>query len=619
MMTRMTQGQSGHAEVDDDSGRVIHEEVGRLPERFRSAVVLCYLEGLTHEMAASQLGCPVGTIRSRLATARERLRNRLTRRGVAPVAIPAGLSGPGLGSLSESTTASTSVPVTLVDATVRGALRVGLGKSTLAGIVSAEAVVLMEGALKTMMMTKLTLLTTTVLVAGLVTAGAGVAAYSALGQNDGPGIRLANTQDAAQDRSQKPATSPPAPQAPAAALPRPSNAEVKEKMRRRSEESVRKLLRDYEAELAALTKASQNAKTNEERQALALQNRPNTASYAGALLFEAELNPGTPPAEEALIWIVSHLLMGSMAETAKEMIVRDHIQSEKLDGLNMQRLVTASGSKATERLLRDALAKNPHVKIRAQACYSLARYLDQRASAARLARLAPAMLENPIVVARRKMQFDESLDNVDPAGMEREAVTLYERVVNEFGDQPIFIPAGAALMPGRPTTYGGEVQGYLRELRDLGIGKPAPEIDGVDLEGRPMKLSDFRGRVVAIYFCTSIQLRTGTGRPADVTEGVRGVAERHANDSFALLGVTTTVGFGPRGDRNAFNALLKASGLPARFWWDIGPDDKRGPIQTAWNAGVNLYVLDRRGVIRYKNVLESEILENAVTTLLREP
>ena len=41
---------------------------GSLPEKFRTAVVLCYLEGLTHETAAGHLGCPVGTIRSRLAT-----------------------------------------------------------------------------------------------------------------------------------------------------------------------------------------------------------------------------------------------------------------------------------------------------------------------------------------------------------------------------------------------------------------------------------------------------------------------------------------------------------------------------------------------------------------------
>jgi RNA polymerase sigma factor (sigma-70 family) len=56
-----------------DDGPAIHEEIGRLPEKYRAAVVLCYLEGLTHEQAARQLGWPVGTVRTRLSWAREKL------------------------------------------------------------------------------------------------------------------------------------------------------------------------------------------------------------------------------------------------------------------------------------------------------------------------------------------------------------------------------------------------------------------------------------------------------------------------------------------------------------------------------------------------------------------
>jgi RNA polymerase sigma factor (sigma-70 family) len=67
-----------------DVGPLLHQEVERLPERFRGPIVLCYFEGLTHEQAAERLSCPVGTVRSRLATGRERLRRRLTLRGMAP-------------------------------------------------------------------------------------------------------------------------------------------------------------------------------------------------------------------------------------------------------------------------------------------------------------------------------------------------------------------------------------------------------------------------------------------------------------------------------------------------------------------------------------------------------
>jgi RNA polymerase sigma factor (sigma-70 family) len=63
----------------DDAGwhdlrPVLDEEVNRLPEKYRLPVILCYLEGKTNEEAAQQLHCPRGTIATRLAWARGRLR-----------------------------------------------------------------------------------------------------------------------------------------------------------------------------------------------------------------------------------------------------------------------------------------------------------------------------------------------------------------------------------------------------------------------------------------------------------------------------------------------------------------------------------------------------------------
>ena len=77
----------------DELARVLHEEIDRLPERYRAPVVLCDLEGRTHEQAARHLGWPVGTVKSRLSRGRERLRERLVRRGLGS---DAGLIGPVL-------------------------------------------------------------------------------------------------------------------------------------------------------------------------------------------------------------------------------------------------------------------------------------------------------------------------------------------------------------------------------------------------------------------------------------------------------------------------------------------------------------------------------------------
>jgi RNA polymerase sigma factor (sigma-70 family) len=106
---------------DLDLAPVLHEEIERLPARYRAAIVACHLQGLTHEQAAARLGWPVGTVRSRLARGRERLRVGLLERGVAPSAAVLGLA------LSQRT-ASAAFPSSLISTTARTALAGSTGQ-----------------------------------------------------------------------------------------------------------------------------------------------------------------------------------------------------------------------------------------------------------------------------------------------------------------------------------------------------------------------------------------------------------------------------------------------------------------------------------------------------------
>ncbi len=117
--TARPEAQAGHAVAtveQADVGAALHAEVTRLPAKYRVPVVLCYFEGRTHDEAAAALSWPVGTVRCRLSRARDLLRTRLTRRGLAP----ASLAGAALSARA----ARAEVPAPLFHATLAAALRV---------------------------------------------------------------------------------------------------------------------------------------------------------------------------------------------------------------------------------------------------------------------------------------------------------------------------------------------------------------------------------------------------------------------------------------------------------------------------------------------------------------
>jgi RNA polymerase sigma factor (sigma-70 family) len=143
---------------------VIDEELAKLPEHFRAAVLLCELEGLSREEAAARLKIPEGTLSSRLARAKGLLRDRLARRGL-------GVSTVALTSALAEEARAAVVPLALAELTVRAATSVAAG-SCVAGMVSASVSSLTEEVLKAMLFAKLKGLALGLLAIGLTAYGA---------------------------------------------------------------------------------------------------------------------------------------------------------------------------------------------------------------------------------------------------------------------------------------------------------------------------------------------------------------------------------------------------------------------------------------------------------------
>jgi RNA polymerase sigma factor (sigma-70 family) len=181
---------------EPDVASLVHDAVGRLPQRFRAAVVLCDLEGLSYRDAAGRLGWTLATVRNRLARGRQRLRTALQRVGLAPevVALTAG--------------AAPTVPRALAMATAHAAAQVAAG--TGAGGVPESVLTLVTGGLHAMLIAKLKTVGLSMLAAMVLVAGA----YG-LGAK-GPAERPKPSEPSPFAEAQPPPAAPatPAPQAP---------------------------------------------------------------------------------------------------------------------------------------------------------------------------------------------------------------------------------------------------------------------------------------------------------------------------------------------------------------------------------------------------------------------
>jgi RNA polymerase sigma factor (sigma-70 family) len=170
---------------------VLDEELGRLAEPFRSAFVLCTLEGKTGPEAAAALGCKEATLYTRMNRARRMLQKALAGRGIELAAL--------LGALTVADGAARTAPAALVRSAVRFGLLVAAGGP--AAAIPSHVAALTAGVTRAMSLSKIKIATVVLITAGLFAAGAGVLARQALVAGAPPGIQKSMAGGQQPDRA----------------------------------------------------------------------------------------------------------------------------------------------------------------------------------------------------------------------------------------------------------------------------------------------------------------------------------------------------------------------------------------------------------------------------------
>jgi RNA polymerase sigma factor (sigma-70 family) len=590
-----------------DLGAAIDEEIARLPGRYRSAVVLCYLEGLTQEQAARRLRCPVGTIQSRLHRARERLRPALARRGLAPAAW------------SAATLARPDVPPALAAATAAG---VRLTGHATAGMVPAAVARLATSTIRRMAMIQGLQMCAATLVLALAATGAANLAAGGESPAASPAPPAARTAR---------------PDAPAV-RPAPSMAE-----------RLRAILAEYQARLDDLDRALEKAASPREQNAAYTNMSPDDVAFSRRMVDLAETSPADPAARDALVWVINKPgrfdtgPYGDEFARAAALLVCHHGDDPEAIRVGLE--LSNITSPHRDVLLAGFLASARGRESRGLARLALAQYLEQKARMAAFVRKQTGrrkmvyggflgddgkLFDKEIQQSDEEYACDVLLRQCDPDGLRAEAERLYEEVIAGYADVPLItaqlrrlealLRQPSATWNGKPITaedrrrgeemlarkqtLGQAAEARLDDMRNLVVGKPAPEIDGMGLDGKPLKLSDFRGKVVALAFWG-----TWCGPCMREIPGERELVERLKGKPFAMLGVNCD------GDRPAALKAIHDERITWPNWHDGEPGT--GPIVRRYHVASypTVFVIDAKGIIRSKNAV-GRFLGQSVDDLL---
>jgi carboxymethylenebutenolidase len=341
----------------------------------------------------------------------------------------------------------------------------------------------------------------------------------------------------------------------------------------------------------------------------------------------AKSHPDSPYAFDALFFVIRrggpqtadvHGKPWQLKEEALDVVWKSHAKDPRLFTI-LEQLGGALPSNNTEAFLKRAMDEGPDKNVQAAGAYNLARYYSTIARATRKSQQINQK-KQPLNYERYwKLVVTPYLEQHFPLNEERNSAEidrLLRLVTEKYADAPttdwklsgpgkMFVE----LTPyPKPQTYGDQARAMSFELSNIVPGKPAPEIEGTDADGKTFRLSDYKGKVVLLILSAN-----WCGGCVELHPMERKLVERYHGRPFVMLGVS----------RDAKVDTLKADTASGEISWRCWWDGLHGPIGEQWNVdGIpRLILLEDKHTfqnIAISRFTTQEELEQAIDALFKK-
>ncbi len=341
---------------------------------------------------------------------------------------------------------------------------------------------------------------------------------------------------------------------------------------------MREIIREFEEARHQASEASSKRPTDFERWKAYNELAPDDAKFSRRMVDLAATNPKDPAARDALIWVINKPYRGDAGPYGDEfsravnLLVKyyaDDPEAVRL-GLSLNHVLSRRRDAFVEGMYANALSREAKGLARS----ALASYLERKAVLATGARdfkgrstsrtftydAHGKLAEQTFPTSKEDEGYRIHARMLDAGYLHVESERLYQEVIDDFGDVP-YITGGYReaerkaretpsatvsdpkekqailelekyLASSKRRTLGEVAAGHLDELRHLAVGQVAPDFEGTDAAGRPIKLSSLRGKVVGLVFWFA-----GCGPCIREIPHERELTEKMKGRPFTLLGV----------------------------------------------------------------------------------